>query len=314
MNYEIARETLRPQSSARIPRAAISPQFFPDKHQSISRSNRCRCPWSKQTVSRSLRLPTSHAPLAPRSPNSKRPAGGRQSADPALATCTIRPDDRPGTSYQSAGAGTEPDAPDRSPNYPTLRLRTQAPQTKAFRSRENTTRVSSPLAAATRRIAPICRSRFETVPPPSPAASLCLSANTQTTAPQFSDENKALCRCQTESPPANRRAHAPSRHDSTAPRPNSSSDRDRSSPAAHTLSSDRKNLPGPTSRPHSSSPPSAFSSNTSSPALSRTHRSSDAPRNRSRSAAYREYILRSRSKAAPAADTNRKYRSDQTQI
>src|SRR6266404_7888301 len=140
MNYEIARETLRPRSSAHIPRAAISAQLSPDKRRSISPPSRCRFPSSKQKVSRSLRLPTSHAPLAPRSPNSKRPVGGRQNADPAPATCTIHPDDHPDTSYQSAGAGTEPDAPDRSHNCQTLRRQMSAPQKKGFRRRENTTR------------------------------------------------------------------------------------------------------------------------------------------------------------------------------
>src|SRR6266404_307019 len=309
------RETLHPQSSTRILSAASSVQISADKRQSISQSSRCRYPSSKQTASPSPRRLASHPLSVPPSASSAHPAGYPQTADPPPATCTIRPDDRPDTSYQSAGAGKAPDAPDRSRNYQTLRRpRSPAPQTKVSHPRANINCVSSPRAAATHRIAPTCRCRSETATPLSPAAFLYSSASTQTTAPRFSVENTTPCRFPTESLPANRLFRPPSRRDSTAPPPDSSNDPDRLSPSTRKFSSDRKNLPGPTSPPRSSSAPSASSANTASPALSRTHRNSGAPQNRSMSAASHEYISHWHSKEAPAARTSRTYRSGRTEI
>src|SRR5260370_5928764 len=233
-----------------------------------------------QPASPSPPQPASRLLSTPPSASSPRPAGCPQNVGPPPATYTTGPDDRPDTSCPPGGAGKEPDAQDRSHNYQTLRrCPMPAPQTIAFHPHESTNRVSSPHAAATHQIAPICRCRSETAATLSTASCPCSSAKTQTMALRSFAQNKAPCRCPTESPPANRRARRPIRRGSMDQPPDSSSGRDRLSPAAHKFSWDHKNLPGPTNRQRSTSAPWPSSANTASPAPSRTHRSSDAARN-----------------------------------
>src|ERR1700682_3545697 len=189
MIYEIARETLRPQSSARNPRAATCPHISLGIRRSASRSSRCRFPLLQQTASPLLRRPALHPPSTPPSASSARPAGDPQTADLPPATYTNCQDDRPDRSYRSAGAGKAQGAPDHSRSCQALRRsRKLAPQTKVSHPHENTIRVSSPPAVARHQTAPTCRCRSETAPPLSMAVSLYSLASTQTTAPRSSAE------------------------------------------------------------------------------------------------------------------------------
>src|ERR1700737_5562585 len=228
MIYEIDRETLRPRSSARNPRAATCPHISLDIRPSVSRSSRCHFPLLQQTASPSPRRPASHRLSTLPSANSARPAGDPQIADPPPATYTSFPGDRLDRSCRSGGGDKAPGALDHSRSCQALRRsRKLAPQTKASHPHGNTIRVSSPRAVARHQIAPTCRCRSETAPPLSMAVSLYSLASTQTTAPRSSAENKAPCRSRTESLPANRRARRSTRRDSTVLQPNNSSDPDR---------------------------------------------------------------------------------------
>ena len=91
-------------------------------------------------------------------------------------------------------------------------------------------------------------------------AFLCRAASTQTTALPLFAGNTARYSIRTESRPANLPGRAPSRRDSTArPRHNSGA-WDRISRDSRRCASAHRNLPGPTSRPHSDSAPLAVSS------------------------------------------------------
>src|ERR1700687_599315 len=314
MNCGNARGISRRRSSIRSRTASSPARTSADRHRSASQSSRCRFPHLTQIASPSPAPPPYHPPRAHPSATSARPAVHPRIADPAPATCTSSPDDPPDTSCPPDDFGTAPDAPDRSrtnqkpPPHSPAALRMTA-----CRLHENKDCASSLPAAAMHRTPSTYRCQSETASLPSTAVSLCPSAKTQTTALRYFAENKPPCRCQTESPPAIFLAHGPSRHDSTALRPENSDSSCPLSPAARTSPPAHKNLPGPTSPPHSSSAPLVLSIHTPPRAASRIHHNSDAPQIRSSSESSRENTLRWRSKAAPAASKNRKRQSDRTE-
>src|SRR6267154_5966016 len=150
------------------------------------------------------------------------------------------------------------------------------------------------------------RCQSETVVLPSMAASLCLSASRQTTAPRSFAENKQTCRCRKESRPAIYPVRFPNRRDSMVRQPKNSGSSCPPSPIAHKLPPARKNPPGPTTLLRSSSARWAASGHTPPHDASRIRRNSDGPRTHSNLALFRESILHWRLQVDPAPGKNHK--------